>query len=35
MQSKILVASEYGQSHVLEFIERTLPALAEGMARTY
>lgn len=33
MQSKILVASEYGQSHVLEFIERTLPALAEGMAR--
>jgi len=33
MQSKILVAPEYGQSHVLEFIERTLPALAEGMAR--
>lgn len=33
MQSKILVAPQYGQSNVLEFIDSTLPALAHGMAR--
>ena len=33
MQSRILIAREYGQADVLEITDNTLPPLAEGMAR--